>query len=226
MSQLHHRHLIIFLAFHLLFLASPTLPDPDPDPATIQTQTLHPTPPATIPAFPEQSDVSACPLDLPDDLFRGIKSACASNPRHKPKPDYLSSDLRRTRCCPVLAAWLYSAYSKTGLRAAAAKPLTQTASYDMPVLPDDSEACVDTLEKALGSRGIQIPRPNETCDVVYCYCGIRLHPYTCPEAFWVNSGGELVGGDAVKKLERDCSSSSSSSNGGCSNCLNTLSLVL
>lgn len=99
----------------------------------------------------------------------------------------------------------------------------------MPLLPDDSETCVDSLEKALGSRGVNLAKPNETCDFVYCYCGVRLHPLSCPEAFYVNSQGKLVGGESVKKLEEDCSSSSSL-NGysgivGCSKCLNTLHLL-
>lgn len=97
----------------------------------------------------------------------------------------------------------------------------------MPVLPDDSETCVDTLEKAMGNRGIELRRPNETCDVVYCYCGIRLHPFTCPEAFTVNARGKLVGGKAVKKLERDCFNGGYAGGGlgGCSKCLSTLNLV-
>ncbi|KAL8056659.1 hypothetical protein ABFX02_04G133200 [Erythranthe guttata] len=214
--------------------ALPVLPDPDPATVQTQTQTLHPAPPATIPAFPEQSAASACPLDLPEDLFHGIKSACGSKPHHRPDPNSYAGQLHRSRCCPVLAAWLYSAYSKTGLRTTAAAtttkgPATQTAPYDMPVLPDDSETCVDTLEKALGNRGIELKRPNETCDVVYCYCGIRLHPFTCPEAFTVNTRGKLVGGAAVVKLERDCFNGGGGGGGGglagCSKCLNSLSLL-
>ncbi|KAK6127734.1 hypothetical protein DH2020_038510 [Rehmannia glutinosa] len=213
----------LFTIFHLP-APLPALPIlPDPDPATVQTQILHRTPPATIPAFPEQSDASGCPLDLPEDLFHDIKSACGA--KH-PDPDSYSGQLHRTRCCPVLAAWLYSAYSETGLRTTPKTP-PQTASYDMPVLPDDSETCVDTLEKALGNRGIELRRPNETCDVVYCYCGIRLHPFSCPEAFWVNTRGKLVGGEAVKQLERDCFNGGYGGGGlgGCSKCLNSLYLL-
>lgn len=93
----------------------------------------------------------------------------------------------------------------------------------MPVLPDDSETCVDSLEKALGNRGIELVKPNGTCDVVYCYCGIRLHPLSCPEAFSVDSQGKLVGDKSVKKLERDCLSNTGYT--GCSKCLNSLYLL-
>ncbi|XP_047939449.1 uncharacterized GPI-anchored protein At4g28100 [Salvia hispanica] len=200
------------LTFLLFITPLPALPIlPDPDPAAVQTQTLHRPPPATIPAFPEQSDASACPLDLPDQLFRDIKSACG--------PNSYSGQLHRSRCCPVLAAWLYSAYSDTALRPSAAAK--SPPAYEMPVLPEDSETCVDSLEKALGGRGIQLRRPNDTCDVVYCYCGIRLHPFTCSEAFRLNSRGKLVGGEAVENLERDCAAG----RGGCSKCLNSLYLL-
>ncbi|XLR27321.1 hypothetical protein S83_055221, partial [Arachis hypogaea] len=50
----------------------------------------------------------------------------------------------------------------------------------------DSETCVNDLENALKVRGIQLKRPNETYDVVFCFCGIRLHPLSCPDAFSVN----------------------------------------
>lgn len=107
----------------------------------------------------------------------------------------------------------------------------RTPSYDMPLLPDDSETCVDDLGKALRQRGIELVKPNETCDVVYCYCGIRLHPLTCPDAFSVNEDGKLEGDDSVKRLERNCLSSSTNVNGfpglgGCSKCLNSLYLVI
>ncbi|VFQ87198.1 unnamed protein product [Cuscuta campestris] len=194
-------------------MANSGLPDPKPDP--VQTQSFLPaTATSTIPAFPEQSDAGTCPLDLPEDLFRGIRSACGSG------------RLRRIRCCPVLEAWLYSAYSTTALRRAKAKPPT---ALDMPVLPDDSETCVRSLENALAARGIELAKPNQSCDVLYCYCGIRLHHFSCPEAFSVNSRGELVGDERVKRLERDCLSGGSarghSGAAGCSNCLNSLYML-
>ncbi|XP_019153642.1 PREDICTED: uncharacterized GPI-anchored protein At4g28100 [Ipomoea nil] len=213
---------VFFLSFTFLSLASLCIPVsianpdlPDPEPVSFST----PSTPATIPAFPEQSNTAACPLDLTEELFRGIKSACGSN-------DY-SGPLHRTRCCPVLAAWLYSAYSTTALQRATSK-IPRTTTFDMPVLPDDSETCVDSLEKALGNKGIELVKPNQTCDVVYCYCGIRLHPLSCPEAFSMNSHGELVGHQSVKRLETDCFSSSAngySSLASCSKCLNSLYLL-
>ncbi|XLR30185.1 hypothetical protein S83_058085, partial [Arachis hypogaea] len=70
-------------------------------------------------------------------------------------------------------------------------------------------------------------RPNETCDVVFCFCGIRLHPLSCPDAFSVNENGELVGDKTVRRLEKNCISRTNNVNGfpglgGFSKCLNTL----
>ncbi|CAK9177352.1 unnamed protein product [Ilex paraguariensis] len=212
---------ITFLFFNLLPVHSAI---PDPDPLTIQTFLPAPSPPATIPAFPEQLDVSGCPLDLSDELFHGVKAACSVK---KGRPgQYYSSQLHRTRCCPVLAAWLYSAYSKTALERPNKTP--ETASYEMPLLPDDSETCVDSLEKALENKGIELVKPNETCDVVYCYCGIRLHPLSCPDAFYVSSTGKLARKESVKRLESDCLSNGENGFvglGGCSKCLNSLYLL-
>ena len=192
---------------------------PEPDPVKIHPFHPNPSPPETIPAFPEQSDVAGCPLNLPDELFHGIKTACSAGKG-------ASGELRRSRCCPVLAAWLYSAYSGTALGRAKRGLAPEATPYDLPLLPDDSETCVDDLEKSLKSRGVELVKPNETCDVVYCFCGIRLHPLSCPEAFSVSSKGKLVGDESVKKLERDCLSTNGFPGlGGCSKCLNTLYLV-
>ncbi|XP_031090692.1 uncharacterized GPI-anchored protein At4g28100-like [Ipomoea triloba] len=205
----------LFLTIIPVLMAIPGFPDPD----KVQTQTFlpNPSPPTTIPAIPEQSSDAACPLDLSEELFHGIKSACGSNA--------YPGQLHRTRCCPVLAAWLYSAYSRTALRRAATARIPKTATFDMPVLPDDSETCVDSLEKAMGSRGIELVKPNETCDMVYCYCGIRVHPLSCPQSFTVNPDGKLVGDERVKMLEKNCLGNSPngfSSLAGCSKCLKTL----
>ncbi|OAY46545.1 uncharacterized GPI-anchored protein At4g28100 [Manihot esculenta] len=198
--------------FHILGLANP-------DPAATTTQSFLPNPSlsSTIPAFPEQSNAASCPLDLPDDLFHGIKVSCGSSE---------TGQLHKSRCCPVLAAWLYSAYSATALGRAGRVAGHTTSSY-LPLLPDDSETCVDDLGKALKQKGIELVKPNETCDLVYCYCGIRLHPLNCPEAFSTNQMGKLVGDKKVKRLERNCLSSSTNVNqfpglGGCSKCLNSL----
>ncbi|XP_065850395.1 uncharacterized GPI-anchored protein At4g28100 [Euphorbia lathyris] len=188
----------------------------NPDPATVQSFIPNSSPPATIPAFPEQSNVEGCPLDLPDELFHSIKGACG-NARTR-------GELQKSRCCPVLAAWLYSAYSATAL--GSSRRVAQ-AAIDLPLLPDDSETCVDDLGKALRAKGVELIKPNETCDVVYCYCGIRLHPLSCSDAFSTNERGILVGDKRVRRLEKDCLSSSSNVNqfpglGGCSKCLKSL----
>lgn len=124
----------------------------------------------------------------------------------------------------MLASWLYFSYSATALGGAGR--LT-TASVDMPLLPDDSETCVDVLGKALRDKGIELFKANESCDVVYCYCGIRLHPLSCPEAFVVSEDGNVVGDKRVKRLEKDCYGLSGDVNGfpglgGCNKCLNSL----
>lgn len=220
--------LFTFLCFLSIFLPA-SLGLPDPDPALVQSFLPTPSPPATIPAFPEQSDIAGCQLQLPDELFHGVKAACSSK---KGDP---AGHLQHSRCCPVLAAWLYSAYSATALgRSGRVGPAVAghgtNAPYDPPLLPDDSETCVEDLGNALRAKGIELMKPNETCDMVYCYCGIRLHPLSCPDAFSVNQNGKLVGDESVKRLERNCKSSSNNANGfpglgGCSKCLNSLYLV-
>lgn len=214
---------ISLIVFSTILFHVSSSPTQNPDPVTVQPFRVKSSPPATIPAFPEQSDFSGCPLDLPEDLFHGIKSACSGKKLH------------RGRCCPVLGAWLYSAYSSTALSrsiSAAARNTTSSAvatpEEDMPLLPDDSETCVDSLGKSLRRRGIELARPNETCDVVYCYCGIRLHPLSCSEAFRVNEEGKLVGDERVDRLETDCLSGSHNNDdrlsplSGCNKCLNSL----
>ncbi|KAK7380076.1 hypothetical protein VNO78_32454 [Psophocarpus tetragonolobus] len=188
-------------------------------------------PATTIPAFPEQSDVSGCPLNLSDELFDGIKSACGG------AKSGADMELHHSRCCPVLAAWLYSAYSATALGNAITGHSHSnvhghaTSAYDMmPVLPDDSETCVNELGKAFQVRGIQLSKPNDTCDMVYCFCGIRLHHLTCPDSFSVGQNGELFGDASVRRLEKNCLSSTTDVNGlpglgGCSKCLHTLSFL-
>ncbi|KAL1818937.1 hypothetical protein ACET3Z_013806 [Daucus carota] len=203
--------LSLFLLTILPILHSlPAIPDPTKQP--LQPFLPSSSPPLTIPANPEQSDLTACPLHLSDDLFRGIQSACTG----KHNKHY------KSRCCPALAAWLYSAYSTVAL-ANAGRSL-QTMSYgDLPQLPDDSETCVDALHKGLKTKGIELVKVNETCDVVYCYCGIRLHPLTCPSAFSVDGkSGKLVGDHSVHRLEKNCLRHGVN---GCSNCLHSLSLL-
>ncbi|MCL7033979.1 hypothetical protein MKW94_024263 [Papaver nudicaule] len=223
----------IFFFISLLFLhesiALPIIPQPEPS-SSSPIQSFHPTPtlPSTIPAFPEQSNLAGCPLNLPQELFTSINQACNSNKGGKDSHHHY---LSKSKCCPVLAAWLYSAYSDTALNRATR--MTTTTSYDpLPILPDDSETCVDNLDKALKSKGIELIKPNQTCDLVFCYCGIRLPPLSCTEAFSTSSSNgvsKLVGDKSVQKLEKDClnhnnnnGGSYSSSHSGCSKCLNSL----
>ncbi|KAI5441505.1 hypothetical protein KIW84_010835 [Lathyrus oleraceus] len=203
---------ISLLFLYILFFHSYTsLPTPSSHPTTL-----------TVPSFQEQSYVKGCPLSLSNELFNGIKDACSSSKHSK---------LQRSRCCPVLAAWLYSSYSSTALRNhSPSSSSSSSSSFDMPLVPDDSETCVDGLEKALKVRGIEIVNPNESCDLVYCSCGIRLHPFNCPDSFSVTKSGELVGDESVRKLEKSCLSSDKHVNGfqgleGCSKCLNSLYLL-
>ncbi|KAL5545006.1 hypothetical protein UlMin_008790 [Ulmus minor] len=223
-----------FFSLFFLLISFPAYPGlPDPDPAAVQPFVTNPSPPATIPAFPEQSYAAGCQLDLPEQFFHHVNTACSAKVQGG-----AAGKLRHSRCCPVLATWLYAAYSGSALNRAGKVSSVEaatvaggrTTSYDMPLLPDDTETCVAEVDKALKGRGLELARPNETCDVVYCYCGIRLHPLTCPEAFSVNQKGKLVGDKSVKRLERDCLSSSHNVNGfpglgGCSKCLNSLYLL-
>ncbi|TYI64113.1 hypothetical protein E1A91_D09G063700v1 [Gossypium mustelinum] len=217
-----------FLFFISLFFATFSFTISSPDALNVQSLPLSTSPPATIPAFPEQSNVVGCPLDLPEQLFHSVKNACGTKINNG-----VASELHRSRCCPVLAAWLYAAYSATalgGVGRVVPAVAGRTQSYDMPLLPDDSETCVDDLGKALKQRGVELSKPNETCDAVYCYCGIRLHPLTCPDAFSVDQKGNLVGDYSVERLERNCLSSSSNVNGfpglgGCNKCLKSLHLL-
>ncbi|CAN4098283.1 unnamed protein product [Withania somnifera] len=205
---------LFFFLFALVYItnltvipAFPVLSEPDPTAPTPQASPPAPSQPATIPAFPEQSNIASCPLDIPEELYKGIRSSCRSHDH--------SGQVNPTHCCPVLAAWLYSAYSRTALHRAIAKFPQYSTSVEMPVLPDDSETCLNSFGKALENRGIELVKINETCDVVYCYCGIRLHPLSCPEAFV-----------RVQRLERDCFSSNGYAGiAGCSNCLNSLYLL-
>lgn len=238
---------ILLFTFFFPFCYNMNLPNPASSTTTtpLKKPTTFPTPltTTTIPAFPDQSNVEGCPITLSDELLNGIKSACSVV-----DGAVANTELHRSRCCPVLAAWLYYAYSSTSLgklnhshnrghghdhgHATSSSSLYE----DMPLMPDDSETCVNGLGKALEVRGVELRKPNETCDVVYCYCGIRLHPFSCNDAFSVTQSGELVGDESVRRLEKDCLSSSGRSRstsgvngfpglGGCSKCLNSLYLV-
>ncbi|KAH9323459.1 hypothetical protein KI387_018098, partial [Taxus chinensis] len=169
----------------------------------------------TIPALPviQQPHKETCRLDLSEELFGGVKEACGEG-----------KTLDRSRCCPVLAAWLYAAHARTALQPSAAPPLS-SSSEQLPVLPDDSQACVNSLQSSLNTRGIHIPRPNATCDAILCFCGIRLHQLTsltCPAAFNLSAPhhpNATSSASALRALETNCTDPSYQ---GCTKCLKTL----
>lgn len=162
---------------------------------------------STVPAFPAQTEAATCRLDLSAELFGGVNEACGR-------------DLDRSRCCPVLAAWLFAAHSRYALQVPVAAP---AAEPDQPMMPDDSQKCVNSLQSALVSKNVQIPQPNASCDAILCFCGIRLHQISslsCPAAFNVTAGFRNVTPTAaVKNLEKNCGNSSYS---GCTKCLGAL----
>ncbi|XAR55449.1 hypothetical protein NMG60_11035520 [Bertholletia excelsa] len=174
-----------------------------------QAQPLKPgdhSTPNTVPAFPVQTETQTCRLDLSAELFGGVKDACGRN-------------LDRSRCCPVLAAWLFAAHARSALEVPAATP---PASSDLPMMPDDSQKCVNSLQSSLQARNIHIAQPNATCDAVLCFCGIRLHQITslsCPAAFNISSPRNATPTAAVRNLERNCRNSSYA---GCTKCLGAL----
>ncbi|KAI4383296.1 hypothetical protein MLD38_009152 [Melastoma candidum] len=177
---------------------------------------------STVPSFPLQpAPGQLCKLDLSSELFGGVTLAC-------------TPVLDRDRCCPVLAAWLFAAHARYALQPPPSAPSAEQSSS--PLVPDDSQKCVDALQDALAARKIHLPRPNETCDPVICYCGIRVHEIsslTCPAAFNVtaaeggsnskNSSGSITKTvkptAAVRDLEKSCKNSSYA---GCTRCLTAL----
>lgn len=192
----------------VLCLFEPSLAGLLAEPADSHQQPMKPgdySTPNTVPAFPVQTETQTCRLDLSAELFGGVNDACGRN-------------LDRSRCCPVLAAWLFAAHARSALQVAAPAP----ASSDLPMMPDDSQKCVNSLQSSLQSRNIHIPQPNATCDAILCFCGIRLHQITslsCPAAFNISSYRNATPTAAVKNLERNCRNSSYS---GCTKCLGAL----
>ncbi|KAM7277253.1 hypothetical protein ACFE04_019119 [Oxalis oulophora] len=187
-------------------------------------QPLKPGDYSTVPAFPTQTETQICKLDLSAELFGGVNTACGHN-------------LDRSRCCPVLAAWLFAAHARSALQVSAPSPTAEVESSggpgDLPMMPDDSQKCVNSLQSALISKDIKIPQPNASCDAILCFCGIRLHKISslsCPAAFNLSGSGSGNGGgfhnatptSAVKNLEKNCRNSTYS---GCTKCLGALQKV-
>nr|GLL22953.1 uncharacterized GPI-anchored protein At4g28100-like isoform X2 [Ipomoea trifida] len=165
--------------------------------------------PNTVPAFPVQSETQTCRLDLSDELFGGVSAACGR-------------DLDRSRCCPVLAAWLFAAHARAALQISAAAP---PSGSDLPMVPDDNQKCVNSLQTSLQSRNIHLPQPNASCDAVLCFCGIRLHQITsltCSAAFNLTAPRNSTPTAALANLERNCHNASYS---GCTKCLGALQKV-
>ncbi|KAL9253452.1 putative GPI-anchored protein [Drosera capensis] len=159
-----------------------------------------------IPSFPSQTSLSPCQhLPLPPLLLSSIHSSCI--------PITHNRIIKKTRCCPTLAAWLYWAYSGTALNGHDGIGETKTTTtatattMNMPMMPDDSETCVEAVEEGMREKGVVLGKVNGSCGLVYCYCGIRLHGLSCP--------GFVTGDQRVRRLERDC-------RGGCDTCLHSL----
>ncbi|XP_004293470.1 PREDICTED: uncharacterized GPI-anchored protein At4g28100 [Fragaria vesca subsp. vesca] len=180
------------------------------EPVTGHGQPLKPgeySSPNTVPAYPVQTQAQTCRLDLSAELFGGVNEACGR-------------DLDRSRCCPVLAAWLFAAHARSALEISSAPE--PSAVGDQPMMPDDSQKCVNSLQTSLLSRNIRIPQPNATCDAILCFCGIRLHQISslsCPAAFNVTGFHNATPTAAVKNLEKNCRNSSYT---GCTKCLGAL----
>ncbi|GAB4825033.1 hypothetical protein Ancab_007906 [Ancistrocladus abbreviatus] len=183
------------------------------EPVTGPNQPLNPgdySTPNTVPAFPVQTGDQTCHLDLSAELFGGVNDACGHN-------------LDRSRCCPVLAAWLFAAHARTALEVPPSSAAAPSSSDLLPMMPDDSQKCVNSLQSSLLKRNIKIPQPNATCDAVLCFCGIRLHQIaslSCPAAFnLTTSHRNATPTAAVKNLEKNCRNSSYA---GCTKCLGAL----
>ncbi|XP_071722026.1 LOW QUALITY PROTEIN: uncharacterized GPI-anchored protein At4g28100-like [Rutidosis leptorrhynchoides] len=184
------------------------------DPVTGHEQPLKPGDYSTVPAFPAQTEAQICKLDLSAELFGGVNDACGRN-------------LDRSRCCPVLAAWLFAAHSRSALQVSAPSPVEADDGGDLPMMPDDSQKCVNSLQSALISKNVRIPQPNASCDPILCFCGIRLHKISslsCPAAFNLSSSGfhNATPTAAVKNLEKNCKNSTYA---GCTKCLGALQKV-
>ena len=179
------------------------------------TQAQSPTNASAGPSSPP------CRLDLSAELFGGVAAACGAGGG--------PGSLDRGRCCPVLAAWLFAAHARTALSVPAPAPAGLDGGVggdEEPMVPYDNQRCVDALGTALEKRGVTMARPNATCDVVLCFCGIRLHQIgslRCPAAFAVGAAAKnATPTAAVKDLEKSCRNASYA---GCSRCVQSLQKV-
>lgn len=180
-------------------------------PSSLALAELLAQPVNTVPAFPVQTEAETCRLELSDELFGGVKLACGGK------------SVDRSRCCPVLAAWLFSAHARIALQVTAPAPEAENEAEEQPMMPDDSQKCVNSLQSSLQNRSINIVWPNSTCDPIMCFCGIRLHKVSslsCPAAFNVTVKNHTAAPTAaVRNLEKNCRNSSYA---GCTRCLGAL----
>lgn len=231
MRRLNRTIMLLLSATSLLLHAAFALPAL-PDPASLEPSLLfpsagasqaQPTAASTIPAFPEQSEAAAtssvCQLTPSPPLLPAVIASCnAGGGGGGALPP-------RTRCCPALAAWLYAAYAPTALGPGSGggwgseRPADAADVADLPLLPDDVEECAGAAVRALRSAGAALPQPQPqvgsngtTCDVPFCYCGVRLRRPACP----------VPAGRAARRLERDCARPGLA---GCSRCLRALNLL-
>uniref|UniRef100_A0A803N0C1 SPARK domain-containing protein n=1 Tax=Chenopodium quinoa TaxID=63459 RepID=A0A803N0C1_CHEQI len=212
MDSLHHYVIIPFILYFTLFYPHLTSAGLLSEPVQPTKPDDYPTTPNTVPAFPLQTDSQTCHLDLSDELFGGVNEACGHN-------------LDRSRCCPVLAAWLYAAQARSALELPPDQPpVTPDSDSVLPMMPEsDSQKCVNSLQSSLSKRNITLPQPNSTCDTFLCFCGIRLHQIaslSCPAAFNLTANyGNATPTASVRNLEKNCRNSTYA---GCTKCLGAL----
>ncbi|KAJ4745316.1 GPI-anchored protein [Rhynchospora pubera] len=227
---------LLLLLVLLSYVISPTTPSSEviitPDSYSTGQQPLNPGELAsnTVPALPvAQAKNGSCHLDLSNELFGGVSAACGGG------RGGAAATLDRGRCCPVLAAWLFAAHARSALEVS--DPPADVSSYgeDGPMVPYDNQKCVDALQEALDKKGVKLSRPNDTCDTVLCFCGIRLHQIgslRCPAAFSVPVNGSkgsqplesviarnATPTAAVRDLEKSCRNASYA---GCTRCVQSL----
>ncbi|URD71917.1 GPI-anchored protein, partial [Musa troglodytarum] len=198
-----------FLCFYSKSLCCTRCPSPTPPPSRFTRPRRRRSPPL-FPPPPSLPSPNSPTSPLPPALSTFPPTFSLPSPPHAPPPP-------RSRCCPVLAAWLYAAYSPSAL---AARPLP-SAGYDLPALPDDSESCAAGVERAMRDRGVALPRANATCDAAYCYCGVRLRRLACAGGFVADTAAGLwvPAGDGGRRLESDCAQPGLA---GCSRCLRSV----
>ncbi|KAJ7544121.1 hypothetical protein O6H91_09G065300 [Diphasiastrum complanatum] len=188
-------------------LSSPSLPAEPTQIASHNSSGSGNTGSETVPSLPVEGSAVPCELDLLDLNFGGVEEACSVDD---------NDSLRRRRCCPVLAAWLYSAHAKMALQTPAPQ------SFEMPVPPDDSQVCSTSLQGALQDRNVHLSPPNASCDLIVCFCGIRLHQIeslNCPLRLHHGTSSNYTQTPMFRAMETNCTDSS---HNGCTKCLATL----